>query len=503
VSRQRGKSQRDAAPAGLMTSLVDGWQGLFGRMERTRSALAEVQADRDDTITYLSTLRVVMEVLERTRSFDQACQDIAEGLVAELGAETCVLAIRDRPEEPLRLRGFANQARYVGDGDSYEVVTESMWVTAATLMAARGVAAAYRRVGNGSLAEVDDVGLDAGLFGLPFRIGGEPNGVIMLEYLSSPSQRFARRPALMLVADIIGGVLTTARTQDAMGRVLTELEREVGATRDELSRSERTLREREDSVEGLTQALVQSNQAKREFLGTVSHELRTPINAILGYSELLHDGLVGPLTEEQTTMLRRVMVSTRHLHQLIDDMLFFVQLDTTQGPLRRDELSLDDLAREVAASLPERYQRSEAALRLEIDPRVSRVRCDRALLKRVLFHLLANGFKFTAAGEVSLTALPWEARNGVAIVVRDTGVGISEGRLDEIFQVFCQLDMSSTRRFSGLGLGLALVQRCVHMLGGEVKVRSAVGEGSEFTVLLPDVLQTADGEGQATPAPRV
>jgi len=118
----------------------------------------------------------------------------------------------------------------------------------------------------------------------------------------------------------------------------------------------------------------------------------------------------------------------------------------------------------------------------------------------VLFHLLANGFKFTAAGEVSLTAVPWEARNGVAIAVRDTGVGISEGRLDEIFHVFCQLDMSSTRRFSGLGLGLALVQRCVRMLGGEVKVRSAVGEGSEFTVLLPDVLAGAEAEAEVPAA---
>jgi signal transduction histidine kinase len=485
-----------------MTSLVDGWQGLFGRMERTRSALAEVEADRDDTITYLSTLRVVMEVLERARSFDQACQNVAEGLVSELGAETCVLAIRDRPEESLRLRGFANQSQRAGDPEPREAVTESMWVTAATLMAARGAAAAYRRDASGSLVEVDDVGLDSGLFGLPFRIGGEPNGVIMLEYLSSPTQRFARRPALVLVADIIGSVLTTCRTQDAMGRVLAELEREVGATRDELSRRERTLREREDSVEGLTQALVQSNRAKREFLGTVSHELRTPINAILGYSELLHDGLVGPLTEEQTTMLRRVMVSTRHLHQLIDDMLFFVQLDPTQGPVRRDDLSLDDLVREVAAALPERYHRSQTALRVEIDRGVARLRCDRALLKRVLFHLLANGFKFTSAGEVSLTAVAWPARSGVTIAVRDTGVGISEGRLEEIFQVFRQLDMSNTRRFSGLGLGLALVQRCVRMLGGEIKVQSAVGAGSEFVVLLPDVLPGADAPSAEPPAAR-
>jgi signal transduction histidine kinase len=457
-------------------------------MEGTRSALAEVEADRNDTITYLSTIRVVMEVLERARDFDQACQEIAEALVSELDAETCALAIRDRPGEPLRLRGFASRLQHGDGSEDRDPISESMWNAAAALMAARGVAAAYRRGADGSLTEVDDIGLDAALLGLPCRIGGERNGLIIIEYLTSPSQRFARRPALVLVADIIGGALTIARTQDAMGRVLAELEGAVGATRDELSRRERTLRDREDSVERLTQALVDSSRAKREFLGTVSHELRTPINAILGYSELLHDGLVGPLTEEQTTMLHRVMVSTRHLHQLIDDMLFFVQLEAAQTPVRRESFSLAELVREVAASLPERYHRSEAVLRVDVEQGAETIRCDRTLLKRVLFHLLANGFKFTPAGQVMLTARPWDGVDGVSISVRDTGVGMSEERLDDIFKVFQQLDMSSTRRFAGLGLGLALVQRCVRMLGGSVTVRSAVGQGSDFIVRLPSVL---------------
>ena len=184
-------------------------------------------------------------------------------------------------------------------------------------------------------------------------------------------------------------------------------------------------------------------------------------------------------------MLDRVMVSTRHLTQLIEDMLFFVQLDASKVAIQRRSFSLGDLVSEVAASVPERFSHCEAALRVEVARGSETVWCDRVLLKRVIFHLLGNAFKFTESGEVSLTATPWESGQGVVIVVRDTGVGISEARLGEIFEVFRQLDMSETRRFAGVGLGLALVKRCVQILGGQIQVKSVAGEGSEFTVHLP------------------
>jgi signal transduction histidine kinase len=462
----------------------------------TRRALGQALADRDDTITYLSTIRVVMEVLERARGLDQVCQEIAEILVEQIGAETCALAIRDRPGEPFRLRGFATQSQRIGEAASGPPENEATWLTAATLMASGGRPACYRRDADGGLAAVAEVDGGEGILGLPCDIGGEPNGVVILEYVTAPGQQFARLPALGLVGDIIGGALTIARTRDSVARVLAELEREVGATRDALSQREDTLREREDNVEALTQALVESNQVKREFLGTLSHELRTPLNAILGYSELLHDGMVGPLAGEQLTLLERMMVSARHLNQLIDDMLFFVQIEATQTRVERETFSLGGLVNEIVEALPDR-QRSKAAFRVEIAAAAERVSCDRALLKRTVFHLLANGFKFTQTGEVCFTAEGWQAGDGVAIAVRDTGIGIAAERLEEIFQAFRQLDMSNTRRFSGLGLGLALVQRCVRILGGQVSVRSAVGEGSEFRVELPATLS-----GEAAPPPR-
>jgi signal transduction histidine kinase len=491
----------------FVNSLVTRWQTFVGRVDSARDAIAEVEANRDDVVAYLSTLRVVMEILEHARSFDQTCQEIAEALVVEIGCETCVLAIRDRPDEQFRLRGFSSQGQRLGEAEPWSSIAESTWLTTAVLIGASGQPTFYTETVGGSLAAAPEFAADAGLLGLPLRIGGEQNGVLILEYVTTPLQRFARRPALTLVADIIGGALTIARTRQSTASVLGELEREVGATRDVLSAREASLREKEDNVGRLTQALIDSNEVKRQFLGTASHELRTPLNAILGYTELLHDGIVGDVTGEQKGMLRRVLVGARHLNQLIDDMLFFVQFDAEQATLRPETFSMGDLVREVADALPERYAQSQASLQVEIAPTAETVWSDRRLLKRAIFHLLANGFKFTPTGDVTLSAGSWEAGQGVVIRVRDTGVGIPEDRLEPIFDLFRQGDMSSTRRFSGLGLGLALVQRCVSILGGTVAVQSTPGVGSEFTVHIPSTdpgLQPTDerpapGGGQDAP----
>jgi signal transduction histidine kinase len=483
----------------FVDSLVTRWQSFVGGLEATHEALAQVEADRNDVIAYLSTLRVVMGILGRVRSFDQACQETAEALIAETGAEACALAVRGRPGEEFHLRGFATQSQRFGKLESQSSVEEASWLASAALVAASGESTFYRSTEDGELIADVDSGAGPGLLGLPLEIGGEHNGVLLLEFVRAPVQRFAHRQALTLVANCIAGALTIVRTRDATERILSSLQQEVGSARHALSQHEVTLREKEEDLERMTAAVIESNHAKLEFLGTVSHELRTPLNAVLGYTELLRDGLVGPVTPEQVGMLQRVTVGARHLTQLIDDMLFFVQLDTNQASVTLETFALGELVSEVAGSLPERYSRSDAKLRVEIAVGAETVSSDRQLLKRVLFHLLTNGFKFTPAGEVALRASRGASDHGVVISVRDTGVGMSAERLDEIFECFRQLDMSNTRRFSGLGLGLALVKRCVRILGGELDVRSVAGEGSEFLVRLPPASVVQGSAGEPTP----
>jgi signal transduction histidine kinase len=224
---------------------------------------------------------------------------------------------------------------------------------------------------------------------------------------------------------------------------------------------------------------------KTEFLATVSHELRTPLNAILGYSELLYDGHIGPLTAEQVESVGRVLRAARNLHLRVDDVLFFVQMDTDRVVVRPEPVLVERVVDDVVAALADRSSPETVGLRVLIDPAARLIATDAALLRRILFHLLGNAFKFTERGTVELVVRPAERAEDALVIVRDSGVGIPSDRLRAIFEAFVQADQTDARRFEGLGMGLALVQRAAQLLGGRVEVESVPGKGSEFTVVLP------------------
>jgi signal transduction histidine kinase len=189
----------------------------------------------------------------------------------------------------------------------------------------------------------------------------------------------------------------------------------------------------------------------------------------------------GELSPEQEGFLDRVLGSTRNLHARIDDILFFVQLDSDDVPVRREPVQVRELLSEVMAVLPEQPR---VALAVGVSAAAETVYTDPALLRRILFHLLDNAFKFTAAGEVSVR-LEEDGRDGVVLSVCDTGIGFAPERLRELAEVFTQGDGSTTRRYSGMGMGLSLVERCVRLLGGELQADSRPGGGSRFHLALP------------------
>ena len=273
-----------------------------------------------------------------------------------------------------------------------------------------------------------------------------------------------------------------------------DLEGELGVGRRALPDQQQSLRGHEENIRALTQGLIHSNRVKREFLGTVSHELRTPLNAILGYTALVRDGAAGTLSGEQATLLDRVLSNTRSLNTLIDDILFFVQLEADRVPILRDQVH--------TAALVEAVMAERVPLRMAIAPEAAIMCVDEALLRRLLFHLLSNAFKFTSAGEVTGVVSAGEERGSAVLAVRDTGVGIPPERVSELF---APGDSSDTRRHDGLGLGigLTLVQRCVRLLGGEVTVESQPGVGSEFRVRLPDALAGAHDDQPAAAVGRL
>jgi signal transduction histidine kinase len=220
----------------------------------------------------------------------------------------------------------------------------------------------------------------------------------------------------------------------------------------------------------------------------VSHELRTPLNAILGYTGLVREGLAGPVAPEQANLHDRVLTNTRSLNALIDDILFFVQLEADRVTVKAETASTTQLIEDTLATIPEPAGRDAVALTIQVDPDASRLHLDPALFRRLLFHLLSNAFKFTSSGEVHVSVRPSGDAGGIVLAVRDTGVGIPADRIQDVFELFAQGDSSTTRRYSGMGMGLTLVQRCVRLLGGDVAVDSRQGEGSEFRIHLPDAL---------------
>src|SRR5438876_2035196 len=465
--------------------------------ERTRRALAEVEEQRDDAVLYLSTIKLVLGVLARGHRLRACGQEIAEVLVRQLAVETGAIVLADGAGGELALAGFATQSQRLGGsaGD----LDERGWLMLARLVGPAVQPVCFRRVTDGGFVAVAPAELaDEGFLVLPFTVAGDPGGALALHSITAPTQAFARSHALALVAEIVGQARGAARSRASAERQCSELEGELALSRRLVSANDETLRSREERIARLTDELSRSNRVKTEFLGMVSHELRTPLNAILGYASLMREGVGGSVNDEQSGFLDRVLGSTRHLNTLIDDILFFVQLEADRILVRSERVRTERLLDQVLAMIPGLPEPEHVQVRIDVDPGVASMQVDGDLVRRVLFHLVGNALKFTSRGEVVITVSPGEG-DAATITVRDTGVGIEPERLQQVFDLFAQGDSSTTRRYNGLGIGLTLVARCVRLLGGEVTARSEPGVGSEFRVFLPGVLGDA---GPAEGRPR-
>lgn len=245
-------------------------------------------------------------------------------------------------------------------------------------------------------------------------------------------------------------------------------------------------RVREELLAGAEKAreLAESaNTAKSNFLAVMSHELRTPLSAIIGYEELLADGITGPVNDAQKHQLGRVKASAQHLLHLIDQILSYSRVDAGREVVSAEDVDANEIAHD-AATLVEPLAR-ERSLPLEVvgTGYPLPMSTDTGKVRQILVNLLSNAVKFTPAGRVTLIV----QHDGpvVRYVVRDTGIGIAAEHSDQIFDAFWQVEQPSTRRVGGTGLGLSVTRRLARLLGGEVTMSSTVGEGSAFTVSLP------------------
>lgn len=256
--------------------------------------------------------------------------------------------------------------------------------------------------------------------------------------------------------------------------------------------AEKRLREQADQ-------LMVANRYKSEFLANMSHELRTPLNSILILSDQLKQNAAGNLSDKQVRHAEIIYRAGHDLLQLINDVLDLARIEAGHMQLKLEPLDLRALLAELESGLAPMAEQKGLALRVEVDPDVPvQLVSDRVRLLQILRNLLTNALKFTEKGEVDLRvarrASPQVDGNTLVIQVRDTGIGIAEAEQERIFLAFEQIDGSISRQYGGTGLGLAIARQLVEVLGGEISVKSAPGQGSCFTVEMPVQLVTQPGE---------
>jgi len=280
------------------------------------------------------------------------------------------------------------------------------------------------------------------------------------ETLAGALQRFKRDPS--------------ARAHIATGDELEMLAQEFNTMAD-------AIEERNRRLEQINADLMKANRAKSDFLAMMSHELKTPLHAIRGYSQLLLEGVDGPLTPAQREDLESILNSGDHLLELIDNILRFSKLETSEDRPYFEAVEASAVGEEAvkAVSALARGKNLELSYHLEPCTLIS----DATKLKQTLINLLSNAIKYTPAGRVALSGSVRDHEYWFS--VSDTGIGIPEHERDRIFEPFTQLDNSNTRESQGVGLGLAIVKRYVEMLGGRILVESEVGRGSVFSLALP------------------
>jgi PAS domain S-box-containing protein len=301
--------------------------------------------------------------------------------------------------------------------------------------------------------------------------------------------------ALASFTDISGRRAAEESLLSAHAELESRVERRTSQLTDANTRLQSEIEERERAQREMRSAKEladTANQAKSAFLANMSHELRTPLNAVIGFSELLEQEIFGELNDKQTAYVGNVLVSGRHLLQLVNDILDISKVEAGRMDLAYELTPIGSIVDVVRGVIQALAAKKGIVFEVSVPDELPEVRVDPGRIKQVLYNLISNAIKFTPRGGfVRLSA----QANGEHLVVKvaDSGVGIARDDLGRLFREFEQLPQAGGVRPEGTGLGLALTKRLVELHGGKVEVESELGKGSTFSVYLP--LRAPDDSG--------
>jgi PAS domain S-box-containing protein len=269
-----------------------------------------------------------------------------------------------------------------------------------------------------------------------------------------------------------------ARLYEQLKQASDELELRVQAATADIAQQNELLRRQAIELE-------QASALKSQFLANMSHEFRTPLNAMLGYTSMLLQGVAGQLPPGAKRQLGRIESNGRHLLTIINEILDISRIEAGRMPLQISTFRIPELIAEVRSELEPIIMRSRLTITTSLARNLRAISTDRQKTKQILLNLLSNALKFTHEGGITISGRRIPRENAVALEVRDTGIGIAPVDQERIFEDFRQLDNSPTRAYSGTGLGLSICRRLAEMMGGRIAVESEPGKGSAFRLTLP------------------
>ncbi|MEO0430676.1 MAG: response regulator [Cyanobacteria bacterium J06656_5] len=286
---------------------------------------------------------------------------------------------------------------------------------------------------------------------------------------------------------------------------LMELNRDLdGRVQD---RTTKLMRAMEEAEEARVKA-EDANRSKSEFLANMSHELRTPLNAIIGYSEMLEEEATDLGEDDFVPDLQKIQGAGKHLLGLINSVLDLSKIEAGRMELFLEDFSIREMVEDISGTITPVAQKNNNHLSIFCPQDIGDLRADQTKLRQSLFNLLSNACKFTEDGDVTLTVEQISTADSsiydgdwLRFIVSDTGIGMKDDQIEKIFDAFTQADASTTRKYGGTGLGLAITKQFINMMGGDITVESAHGQGTTFSLIIPQTVQVANPKGKPFFAP--
>lgn len=425
---------------------------LAANLNRTCDELARLYGQLQRSVKELETLGEVSREISSTLELQAVLRAIAAHAVALTDADAGVFCAYEESSQVFHLQAIEALDPAVVDALTRQPIRLGQ--------GAIGLAGLRR-----AAVQIPDIDQEA--------------GYALYDTIRKPGYRALLAVPLVREDSLVGGLVICRKTPGAFAPETVDLVQTL-ANQSVLAIENAELFEK---IEEKGRQLEEASRHKSQFLANMSHELRTPMNAILGFAELIQDGIYGDVSEKMQEVLGRIEANGKHLLGLINDVLDLSKIEAGQLELKPAEYAMADVVGTVVSTTESLAAEKKLTLEVDVEPFLPTGLGDAQRLTQVVLNLVGNAIKFTEEGEIGIAVA---ARDGTfEVSVTDTGPGIPEADLQRIFEEFHQADSSATRKKGGTGLGLAISRRIIEMHGGQIWVESEPGKGSRFAFTVP------------------